>query len=187
MDNFCLQNNIIYVEFEVYKVEDSIKENLVKSRNTYPWFMVQNRELIVSSIVTTNTHLVEVLESNLNFTLYEREQEIDILIDHSTGCLIFNQDRLKTINIVEFAKVVKCLGDKLQKLYIIFLFTGMKMNDDLCRENFLELTKVTNYLKKSISLMVKIVCLENIGSLELLVKRLYLNSLKSLCLEASKE
>jgi hypothetical protein len=93
LDNFCLQNNIIYVEFEVYKVEDTIKENLVKSRNTYPWFMVQNRELIVSSIVTTNTHLVEILESNLNFTLYEREQEIDILIDHSTGCLIFNQDR----------------------------------------------------------------------------------------------
>ncbi len=79
---FCAQNNIVYTEFDVYKLEDSIKENLVKSRDTYDWFMIRNRELLVSSLVTRNTRFVEVLETKLNFTLFERNYEIDILIDH---------------------------------------------------------------------------------------------------------
>jgi hypothetical protein len=170
------KNNQYYAEFEMYMPGHQLIEKI----NSYSLHINPSRKLIVSSTLVKNYDLTEILESQYEFSLYERDYKqinalgrIDILIDYSTGCLIIkpSEDCDLILNIVKY------LQNLLNDLIIVCLALDKKSG---LNENLLKVVKFCSLAKRDSKLNIKLIYLENTSSFGNIVQQLYLNSRKKM-------
>lgn len=203
LKELCREKDCEWIEFSTYKVEDSIRTNLIEERTAFIWSMIDNRDIIVSSIVTRNFKLMALLETKLKFSLYERDYDafekefnipngsllnVDILIDESTGCLILNTHELKSLSENEMFLKLSCLCNRIKYLYIVLIPFHLGRGEKVTELNdFLMIKKICMFLKREnyLNFEMKIISLETIEDFETFIQRLFISCVKQKLAEDS--
>lgn len=177
MKKICNENHINFIEFEIYTVEASIKQELVIK---YPKLKDnESKQLIVSKKFLNNYDLIELFETELNFELIERETnliakkfdirkeflcDVDILIDEFTAIKIYDLNKLNILNEDEMFNEIRSLRLKIDLIYVIFAPANCKEKEDFYQifttSKYLNLIKLGNDLNRnSIDFKIKMIFL----------------------------
>lgn len=155
-----------------------VGHHLSEKINFYSLHLNQNRKLLVSNFLVKNTEIVEILETNYKFDLFERNysqislfSRIDLLIDHRTGCLVLNT--LDDYNVI--GDTLRHLQNIVKDLVIIFLASSQKL-DSSYDENLVQIVKLCSLAKSSSRLNIKLIFLEDLSYFGNIIQHLYIDA-----------